>query len=119
MTFNRSEETSLCLTVRPNETDPYSITHHSNYFIWAELGLLKLLEAQADANDGKRIPYRIKAASCKYMTSAVLGDDVWVYIHAKKSGESPEGTATDFVFRMQDQTGRKRFAAGELSVVFQ
>ena len=53
------------------------------------------------------------------MTSALLGDDVWVYIHAKKSGESIPGTTTDFVFRMQDKTGRKRFAAGELSVAFQ
>ena len=119
MRFNRLEEASLCLTVRPNETDPYAITHHSNYYVWAELALLKLLEAQSGGDHSRRVPYRVTAASCKYMTSALLGDDVWVYIHARKSGEPVQGTPTDFVFRIQDQTGRKRFAAGELSVEFQ
>ena len=119
MRLNRSEEASLRLTVRPNETDPYAITHHSNYYVWAELGLLELLKACSGEGDGRVVPYRVTAASCKYMASALLGDEVWVYVHAKKSGEITQGEAADFVFRIQDQTGRKRFAAGELSVVFQ
>ena len=107
---NMSSEprTPFLIRVRPDEVDPYRIAHHSRYAVWAESALLRWME-----ETGNTAPYRVTDFQCKYISSALLDDDVAVALRLK----SEKDGAAEFTFSMRRTKGQQLLCTGTLAVL--
>lgn len=95
--------------VRVTETDSYRIAHHSNYAVWAEMALRKLIIERK----GQVPKYNVISFDCKYKASAQLDDELLIRLWLKNKPSEKE-----YVFRFDMHTERvnKVLAVGELCV---
>ncbi len=107
---NMSSEpkTPVLFRVRPDEVDPYRIAHHSRYAVWAESALLRWMEIA-----GKAAHYRVTDFQCKYISSALLDDEVAVVLRLK----SEKDGVTEFTFSMRKVKGQLLLCTGSLAVL--
>ena len=106
---NMSSEprTPVLIRVRPDEVDPYRIAHHSRYAVWAEEALLRWME-----ETGETVPYRVTDFQCKYISSALLDEEVAVMLRRKSEKDS----VREFTFSMRKTKGQLLLCTGALTV---
>ena len=105
--MNSEPRTPVLIRVRPDEVDPYRIAHHSRYAVWAETALAGWLE-----EDGNTAPYQVTDFQCKYIASALLGDEVAVTLRPKPEKDG----VTEFTFAMRKTKGQMLLCTGVLAV---
>ena len=98
------------IPVRYVECDPMGVVHHSNYFIWFEIGRVQLAkEAGIDfgkANEQLYMP--VINIDCNYKESAKYGDTVIV----ETALLQPKKAYLEFVYKIYRKHGRQLLAKG-------
>lgn len=67
------------IKVRYVETDQMGVVHHSNYFVWFELGRTEYIKAQGiDYSEMEKLGVMIPVieCGCEYKTGAKYGDEI-------------------------------------------
>lgn len=75
------------LIVRYKETDKMGVVHHSNYFVWFELGrteYIKKLGITYTEIENKGILLPVMEAKCKYINSAKYEDEIVIETKIKE-----------------------------------
>lgn len=105
MTTQIKARTSV--TVRYAECDPMSVVHHSNYFIWFEIGRLAIArQVGIDFDklpDGSPLQLPVVECQSRFKASARFGDTVEV----ETILERPRKARFDFTYRVFRQQGRQ------------
>lgn len=99
--------TPVLIRVRPDEVDPYRIAHHSRYAVWAEEALLRWME-----ETGETAPYRVADFQCKYISSALLDEEIAVMLRRK----SEKDCIREFTFSMRKTKGQQLLCTGTLVI---
>lgn len=72
--------TRVSLTVRLSECDPYGIAHHSNYFVWFEIGRFDYAKKNGycipSAEYCGDVAYMTLSTKCKYIKSVTFNDEI-------------------------------------------
>ncbi|MBQ9064500.1 MAG: acyl-CoA thioesterase [Blautia sp.] len=100
-------KTPVIFRVRPDEVDPYHIAHHSRYAVWAEEALLRWMEEAGEAG-----PYRVTDFQCKYISSALLYEELAVMLRRK----SVKDGIHEFSFSMRKTKGQQVLCTGLIAV---
>lgn len=108
--MSSESKTPALIRVRPDEVDPYRIAHHSRYAVWAETALIRWME-----DTGEIVPYRVTDFQCKYISSALLFEEVAVMLRLK----SEKDGISEFSFSMRKTKGQQVLCTGMLSVQLQ
>ena len=106
--MNSEPRTPLTIRVGSDEVDPYRIAHHSRYAVWTEAALVKWME-----ETGETAPYRVTDFQCKYISSALLNDEVAVTLRRK----SEKDGYSEFTFSMRKTRGQQLLCTGLLTVL--
>ena len=93
--------------VGPDEVDPYRIAHHSRYAVWAEAALLRWME-----ESGGIIPYQVTGFQCKYISSALSGDEIAVTVRPRSEADD----VSEFAFSMRKTRGQQLLCTGLLAI---
>ncbi|PWK15861.1 acyl-CoA thioesterase [Tumebacillus permanentifrigoris] len=97
--------------VRFSECDPMNVVHHSNYFVWFEMGRIELARAAgiSFAQLSEEIFLPVIDIRSQFKDSARYGQTVIV----ETALERPTKAMLDFKYRVYRKVGRQLLATGE------
>lgn len=97
--------------VRYVECDPMNVVHHSNYFVWFEMGRIELAREAGISFSrlSEEIYLPVIDIRCQFKDSARYGNTVIV----ETALERPTKAILDFKYRVYRKHGRQLLASGE------
>lgn len=102
--------------VRFCECDPMQVVHHSNYFVWFEMGrieLARVAEINLAIMGGQPIYLPVISACCDYKESARFDDLVLI----RTQLVPPRVARLDFNYRILRKNGHQLLATGKTAHV--
>src|SRR5689334_5998718 len=105
------------IPVRYVECDPMGVVHHSNYFVWYEIGRIALAREAGvnfhEREDGTLLLLPVIECKNRFISSARFGDTVEVETDLIR----PSKAQINFTYRVFRQKGRQLLAEGATSHV--